>query len=441
MALADDSAWTLCIDRLQGEIAAEELESWIRPLKARREGDRLVLVAPNRMVMQRVLADFRSQIQRAWVATEGSDVEVEVVAAVESAPESAAPADQKVVDPSAANASRLDARYTFDSFIQGKSNAQANAAAQQVAESPGMSYNPLLIYGASGLGKTHLMHAAGNALLKSGPNVRVVYVPSEQWMNQFISAMRHNTTEEFKSMYRSADALLIDDIQFFAGKPTTQEEFFHTFNTLVDGRKQIILTCDRFPKDLDRLDDRLKTRFVSGLTVSVEPPDLETRVAILLSKAEQFGLELNNEVAFFVAQHVRSNVRELEGVLLRLSAGMRLQGEAITVEFARQTLRDMLAHYERKVTIDNIMSTVAKYYGIPHKDLRSPRRSRMLARPRQVAMALARELTEHSLPDIGQHFEKDHTTVLHADRKIKELRETDIRIREDYENLLRQLSY
>lgn len=441
MALADDSAWTLCIDRLQGEIAAEELESWIRPLKARREGDRLVLVAPNRMVMQRVLADFRSQIQRAWVATEGSDVEVEVVAAVESAPESAAPADQKVVDPSAANASRLDARYTFESFIQGKSNAQANAAAQQVAESPGMSYNPLLIYGASGLGKTHLMHAAGNALLKSGPNVRVVYVPSEQWMNQFISAMRHNTTEEFKSMYRSADALLIDDIQFFAGKPTTQEEFFHTFNTLVDGRKQIILTCDRFPKDLDRLDDRLKTRFVSGLTVSVEPPDLETRVAILLSKAEQFGLELNNEVAFFVAQHVRSNVRELEGVLLRLSAGMRLQGEAITVEFARQTLRDMLAHYERKVTIDNIMSTVAKYYGIPHKDLRSPRRSRMLARPRQVAMALARELTEHSLPDIGQHFEKDHTTVLHADRKIKELRETDIRIREDYENLLRQLSY
>lgn len=418
---------------------AEELNSWIRPLQARREGDRLVLIAPNRMVMQRVAADFRSQIQRAWVASDGTDIEVEVVAAAEV---SAAPADPKTsVETAHQGTTRLDARYTFDSFIQGKSNAQANAAAQQVAESPGVAYNPLLIYGASGLGKTHLMHAAGNALLGSGPNVRVVYVPSEQWMNQFISAMRHNTTEEFKATYRSADALLIDDIQFFAGKPTTQEEFFHTFNSLMDGRKQIILTCDRFPKDLDRLDDRLKSRFSSGLTVSVEPPDLETRVAILLSKAEQFGLALNNDVAFFVAQHVRSNVRELEGVLLRLSAGMRLQGEAITVEFARQTLRDMLAHYERKVTIENIMSTVAKYYGIPHKDLRSPRRSRMLARPRQVAMALARELTEHSLPDIGQHFEKDHTTVLHADRKIKELRETDIRIREDYENLLRQLSY
>jgi chromosomal replication initiator protein len=268
-----------------------------------------------------------------------------------------------------------------------------------------------------------------------------VYVTAEQWVNQFIAAVRHNTTSDFKAHYRTTDALLIDDIHFFAGKSATQEEFFHTFNSLMEAHKQIILTSDRFPKDLDRLDDRLKSRFSWGLTVSVEPPDLETRVAILLSKAEQFGLTLSNEVAFFVAQHVRSNVRELEGVLLRLSAGMRLQGEAITVEFARQTLRDMLAHYERKVTIDNIMSTVAKYYNIPLKDLRSPRRSRMLARPRQVAMALARELTEHSYPDIGEAFEKDHTTVLHASRKIEELRQTDLRIREDYENLLRQLSY
>lgn len=444
MALAEDHGWTLCVRRLEAELGKADFETWILPLQARRESDRLVLVAPNRMVMERVRADFRGNIQRAWVACEGDDVEVEVVAAsVVAPPRNNGPsaADDPVDADRQASANRLDPRYTFESFIQGKSNSQARAAAQQVAEFPGVSYNPLLIYGASGLGKTHLMHAAGNALLKRGPNVRVVYVPSEQWMNQFVSALRHNTTEEFKSRYRSADALLIDDIQFFAGKPTTQEEFFHTFNSLMDGRKQIILTCDRFPKDLDRLDDRLKSRFSWGLTVSVEPPDLETRVAILLSKAEQFGLAISSDVAFFVAQHVRSNVRELEGVLLRLSAGLRLQGEAITVEFARQTLRDMLAHYERKVTLDNIMSTVAKYYNLPVKDLRSPRRSRMLARPRQVAMALARELTDHSLPDIGQAFEKDHTTVLHADRKIKELRQTELRIREDYENLLRQLSY
>lgn len=443
MALLDDHGWTQCVQRLEAELGAGDLNTWIRPLQARREGDRLVLVAPNRMVMERVRADFRVQIQRAWLACEGADVEVDVMAAAEvRAPgNGGANGDETVEAERLISSSRIDPRHTFESFIHGKSNSQARAAAQQVAESPGVAYNPLLIYGATGLGKTHLMNAAGNAILNRGDGARVVYMPAEQWMNQFVSALRHNTAEDFKSMYRSADALLIDDIQFFAGKPSTQEEFFHTFNSLMDARKQIILTCDRFPKDLDRLDDRLKSRFSWGLTVSVEPPDLETRVAILLSKAEQFGLSISNEVAFFVAQHVRSNVRELEGVLLRLSAGMRLQGEAITVEFARQTLRDMLAHYERKVTIDNIMSTVAKYYNIPVKDLRSPRRSRMLARPRQVAMALARELTEHSLPDIGEAFEKDHTTVLHADRKVKELRQTDLRIREDYENLLRQLSY
>lgn len=441
MSPADDHGWTQCVRRLEAELGSTELNTWIRPLQARCEGDRLVLIAPNRMVMERVRADFRSQIQRAWLATGGEDIEVDVMAAAETRTNGSGHGEDTSDAERLFTTNRLDPRYTFESFIQGKSNSQARAAAQQVAESPGTAYNPLLIYGASGLGKTHLMHAAGNALLRRGPNVRVVYVPAEQWMSQFVSALRHNTTEDFKALYRSADALLIDDIQFFAGKQVTQEEFFHTFNSLMDGRKQIILTCDRFPKELDRLDDRLKTRFAWGLTVSVEPPDLETRVAILLSKAEQFGLSLSDEVAFFVAQHVRSNVRELEGVLLRLSAGRRLQGEAITVEFVRNTLRDMLAHYERKVTIDNIMSTVAKYYNIPVKDLRSPRRSRMLARPRQVAMALARELTEHSLPDIGEAFEKDHTTVLHADRKIKELRQTDIRIREDYENLLRQLSY
>lgn len=441
MTTVDDHGWAQCVQRLEAELGTSELNTWIRPLQARREGDRLVLVAPNRMVMERVRVDFCARIQRAWLASGGDDIEVDVTAVAESRLNGTGSADDSPDVERLISSNRLDPRYTFESFIQGKSNSQARAAAQQVAESPGVAYNPLLIYGGPGLGKTHLMHAVGHELLRRNQNSRVVYVPSEQWMNQFISAVRHNTSEEFKAVYRSADALLIDDIHFFAGKSATQEEFFHTFNSLMDGRKQIILTCDRFPKDLDRLEDRLKSRFSWGLTVSVEPPDLETRVAILLSKAEQFGLSLSNEVAFFVAQHVRSNVRELEGVLLRLSAGMRLQGEAITVEFARQTLRDMLAHYERKVTIDNIMSTVAKYYNIPVKDLRSPRRSRMLARPRQVAMALARELTEHSYPDIGEAFEKDHTTVLHASRKIEELRQTDLRIREDYENLLRQLSY
>jgi chromosomal replication initiator protein len=437
MSIVEDHGWSQCVRKLGAELGPQDLERWIRPLQARREGDRLVLIAPDRLVMERVRAEYRPHIQRAWLAVEGEDIEVDVMAASESPRANG----HAIEDPAEAERApvnhRLDPRYTFESFIQGKSNSQARAATQQVAESPGVAYNPLLIYGASGLGKTHLMHAAGNCLLKRGSSVRVVYVPSEQWVTQYVSAVRHNTLEEFKNLYRQADALLIDDIQFFAGKPSTQEEFFHTFNSLMDGRKQIILTCDRFPKDLDRLDDRLKTRFAWGLTVSIEPPDLETRVAILQSKADQIGLRISQDVAFFVAQHVRSNVRELEGVLAR----MKLQGEGISVEFARQILRDVLAHYERKVTIDNIMSTVAKYYNIPAKDLRSPRRSRMLARPRQIAMALARELTEHSYPEIGSEFEKDHNTVLHASRKIEELRQTDLRIREDYENLLRQLSY
>lgn len=437
MLITEDRGWSLCVRKLGAELGAADLERWIRPLLVRQDGDRLVLIAPDRLVMERVRAEFRPHIQRAWLAVEGKDVEVDVVSATES-PRVTSAVIEDLLEAERPQANhRLDPRYTFESFIQGKSNSQARAASLQVAESPGIAYNPLLIYGASGLGKTHLMHAAGNAMQQRGNNVRVVYVPSEQWVSQFISAVRHNTQEEFKNLYRQADALLIDDIQFFAGKPGTQEEFFHTFNSLMDGRKQIVLTCDRFPKDLDRLDDRLKTRFAWGLTVSIEPPDLETRVAILLSKADQVGLRLSNEVAFFVAQHVRSNVRELEGVLAR----MKLHGEGISVEFARQILRDVMAHYERKVTIDNIMSTVAKYYNLPVKDLRSQRRSRTLARPRQLAMALARDLTDHSYPEIGEAFEKDHTTVLHASRKIEQLRQTDLRIREDYENLQRQLSY
>ncbi|HUP90698.1 MAG TPA: chromosomal replication initiator protein DnaA, partial [Solimonas sp.] len=301
--------------------------------------------------------------------------------------------------------------------------------------------NPLLIYGDTGLGKTHLMHAVGNSMLKTNPRAKIVYLGAEQWMNQFTVAIRHGRMDEFKQIYRSVDALLIDDIQFFAHKERTQEEFFHTFNALIDSRKQIVLTCDRYPKDVDGIDDRLKSRFTWGLSVAVEPPELETRIAILQSKAEAAKLKLPHDVATFVAQRIRSNVRELEGALSRLSASARIRGETMTVEFARSTLKDMLAHYERMVTVENIKKTVATYYNIRLADLSSPRRTRSLARPRQIAMALAKELTQHSLPEIGEQFGKDHTTVLHACRKVAELREGDIKIREDYENLQRQLGY
>lgn len=441
MSQSETETWNRCVQWLEGELSALEVNTWIRPLVVRRMPDRLSVFAPNRMVMERVRAEFVGAIQRAWLVCDGADLPVEVGTAAEARP-ATPPSPAPSVEPERwTQNGKLDPRYTFDTFIQGKSNSQARAACQHVAESPGVAYNPLLIYGASGLGKTHLMHAIGNALLKRSARARIVYVGAEQWVTQFVSALRHNNTDDFKNFYRSADALLIDDIHFFAGKAVNQEEFFHTFNTLMDGRKQIVLTSDRFPKELDRLDDRLKTRFSWGLTVSVEPPDLETRVAILLSKAEQFGLPLPQEVAWFVAQNIRSNVRELEGALLRLAASVKFQGEAITVEFARLTLRDMLAHYEKLVTIDNIMATVSKYYNIQLKELRSPRRNRSLARPRQIAMSLARELTQHSLPEIGAAFEKDHTTVLHACRTVGKLREEDSRVREDYENLLRQLSF
>lgn len=440
MTMANTDVWSRCIIWLESELSSHDLSTWIRPLQVSRAGQRLVAVAPNRMIMERVRAEFSNVVQRAWLVCDGADLSLDVVTHSEGQNPSASATAGSEPD-RWSGTGRLDPRYTFESYIGGKSNRQARAAAQQVADAPGAAYNPLLIYGATGLGKTHLMHAIGNAVLAGKPDARVVYVGAEQWVNQFVAALRHNTADEFKNFYRSADALLIDDIHFFAGKAVNQEEFFHTFNTLMDGRKQIVLTSDRFPKDLDRLDERLKSRFTWGLTVSIEPPDLETRVAILLSKAEAFGIDVSTDVAFFIAQYVRSNVRELEGALLSLSAATRLQGQEITQEFARQTLRDMLAHYERQVTIENIMSTVSRYYNIPVKELRSPRRSRSLARPRQIAMSLSRELTTHSLPEIGQAFEKDHTTVLHACRTIAKLREADTRVHDDYENLLRQLSF
>lgn len=331
--------------------------------------------------------------------------------------------------------------YTFDSFVEGKSNQLARAAARQVAENPGESYNPLFLYGGVGLGKTHLMHAVGNSLLAKNPDAKVVYLHSERFVADMVKALQLNAINEFKRYYRSVDALLIDDIQFFAGKERSQEEFFHTFNALLEGGQQMILTCDRYPKEIKGLEERLKSRFGWGLTVAVEPPELETRVAILMKKAEQEKIDLPPESAFFIGQRIRSNVRELEGALKRVIASARFLGRSIDVPLIKESLKDLLALQDKQVGMDNIQRTVAEYYKIKVADLHSKRRSRSVARPRQMAMALAKELTNHSLPEIGDAFGgRDHTTVLHACRKIKELRDTDADIREDFQNFLRSLT-
>jgi chromosomal replication initiator protein len=337
--------------------------------------------------------------------------------------------------------SRLNPDFTFASFVEGKSNQLARAAAVQVAENPGRAYNPLFIYGGVGLGKTHLMHAVGNTIRSRNERARVAYVHSERFVGDMVKALQHNTINDFKTAYRSLDALMIDDIQFFAGKDRSQEEFFHTFNALFEGQQQIILTCDRYPKEVEGLEERLKSRFGWGLTVAIEPPELETCVAILMSKAAQTRVDLPEEVAFFIAKRIRSNVRELEGALRRVVANSQFTGRAITMDFAKEALRDLLALQDRLVTIENIQKTVAEYYKIRVADLLSKRRSRSIARPRQVAMALSKELTSHSLPEIGDAFGgRDHTTVLHACRVIKELRESNTRTSEDYSNLLRTLA-
>ncbi|MCX4026852.1 chromosomal replication initiator protein DnaA [Endozoicomonas sp. SM1973] len=337
--------------------------------------------------------------------------------------------------------SSLNVDFTFDSFVEGKSNQLALAAARQVAENPGAAYNPLFLYGGVGLGKTHLMHSVGNFLVKQNNHAKVIYLHSERFVADMVKALQLNAINDFKRYYRSVDALLIDDIQFFAGKERSQEEFFHTFNALLEGGQQMILTCDRYPKEINGLEERLKSRFGWGLTVAVEPPELETRVAILMKKAEQAKIDLPHESAFFIAQRVRSNVRELEGALKRVIAHANFLGRPITIDLIRESLKDLLALQDKQVSIDNIQRMVAEYYKIKMADILSKRRSRSVARPRQVAMALSKELTNHSLPEIGDAFGgRDHTTVLHACRKVKELTETDSEIREDYKNLLRSLT-
>ncbi len=430
----------------------QQLNTWIRPLQAVEDRDCLRLLAPNRFVQDWVERNFLGPIENVVAEIGGDDaprVSLEV-GATEASPRSEnkqagsdstreQPVDQ-APEHKVLRGSRLNRKFTFANFVEGKSNQLATAAARQVSENPGEAYNPLFIYGGVGLGKTHLMHSVGNELLRKR-GVRVVYLHSEGFVADMVKALQHNTINEFKRFYRTVDALLIDDIQFFAGKERSQEEFFHTFNALLEGQKQVILTCDRYPREVDGLEERLKSRFGWGLTVAIEPPELETRVAILMKKAEQAGIVLPDEVAFFMAKRIRSNVRELEGALRRVMANAHFTGQEITLNFAKEALRDLLALQDKLVTIDNIQKTVSEYFKIRVAELLSSRRSRSVARPRQVAMALAKELTTHSLPEIGDAFGgRDHTTVLHACRKVRELRETDSRVEEDYLNLIRTLT-
>jgi chromosomal replication initiator protein len=448
LLLVEATLWNQCLRRLEEELPAQHFNTWIRPLQAVDDGGCLRLLAPNRYVVDWVNQNCAQRILELvdeLVPAPAPEVIVEVgsrrAEAIEPAPARAPDSRHKraVVLPQIGG--RLNPDFTFSNFVEGKSNQLARAAAIQVAENPGRAYNPLFIYGGVGLGKTHLMHAVGNVIRTRNKDARVSYVHSERFVGDMVRALQHNTINEFKTAYRSLDALLIDDIQFFAGKERSQEEFFHTFNALLEGQQQVILTCDRYPKEVTGLEERLKSRFGWGLTVAIEPPELETCVAILMSKASAVSVELPEEVAFFVAKRIRSNVRELEGALRRVIANSQFTGRPITLDFAKEALKDLLALQERLVTIENIQKTVAEYFKIRVADLLSKRRSRSITRPRQVAMALAKELTNHSLPEIGDAFGgRDHTTVLHACRVIKELRTSQPRMNEDYQNLLRTLT-
>lgn len=496
-----ESVWKKCAESLKSELPSQQFNTWIRPLKLDVESGQqhINLVAPNRFVLDWVNDKFLARIQE--LVDQYDDglamvVELSVAnagsagtrfqrrekprASMQSSPMprfSAPPALDAVAgrtddggsssgqssdsDPGAAvrvkspverastvevegglkHRNYLNVSFNFQSFVEGKSNQLGLAAARQVAENPGGAYNPLFIYGGVGLGKTHLMHAVGNALVEQNPRAKVVYLHSERFVADMVKALQLNAISDFKRYYRSVDALLIDDIQFFSGKERSQEEFFHTFNALLEGGQQIILTCDRYPKEINGVEERLKSRFGWGLTVPVEPPELETRVAILMKKAEQSNMLLPNDAAFFIAQRIRSNVRELEGALKRVIANAHFTGREIDVGLVRESLKDLLALQDKQVSVDNIQRVVAEYYKIKVSDILSKRRSRSVARPRQVAMSLAKELTNHSLPEIGDAFGgRDHTTVLHACRKIKELRETDADIREDWKNLQRSLT-
>lgn len=455
--------WDRCLQQLEGELTEQQLNTWIRPLQATEQDSQLVIMAPNQHVLTEVESQFFPRIKELAGLLSGEDgVTIELgigssllTATRRSSQELERPSTETtgafvdVYSPVASEddflastrKANLNPTFSFDNFVEGKSNQLGRAAAMQIGQNPGKAYNPFFICGASGLGKTHLLHSVGNSIIRHNPRARVMYLNSERYVAEMVSALQRNTINDFKRFYRGLDALLIDDIQFFAGKDRTQEEFFHTFNALFEGGRQVILTCDRYPKEVEGLEERLKSRFQWGLTVAVEPPELETRVAILHSKAERSGIELPSEVSFFIAKRIRSNVRELEGALRRVVANAEFTGKPVSLEFAREALRDLIAVQNKMVTVENIQKTVAEYYNIRLSDLSAKTRSRSIARPRQIAMSLSKELTSKSLPEIGQAFGgRDHTTVLHGCRKVAELKEQDPVVQEDYANLLRTLS-
>jgi len=449
-----ESLWNRCLRVLESELPEQQFNTWVRPLQAIYRDGELKLLAPNRYVIEWLSQNSLPRIKeliRAFAAdpapelvldvgTRGGIATPVVVVNAGHEPSVNTAARARRLSPTVLGAP-INSGFTFDSFVEGKSNQLAKAAAIQVAGNPGRAYNPLFIYGGVGLGKTHLMHAVANKLKERNSEARLAYVHSERFVSDMVKSLQHNTINDFKTAYRSLDALMIDDIQFFAGKDRSQEEFFHTFNALLESQQQVILTCDRYPKEVDGLEERLKSRFGWGLTVAIEPPELETCVAILMSKAAAAAVDLPEDVAFFIAKRIRSNVRELEGALRRVVATSEFTGRPITLDLVKEALRDVLALQEKLVTVENIQKTVAEYYKIRIAELLSKRRSRSIARPRQVAMALAKELTNHSLPEIGDAFGgRDHTTVMHACRRVKELRETERRIGEDYLNLLRTLA-
>ena len=490
------SVWNRCLSHLSNELTHEEMNTWVLCLQPLETKEGIRLLAPNRFVHDWVKSHYAERISiiaRQLAEQESYNVLLDIGNGETPAP--AKPVENDYSEGSAArsatdanplnidtsnqrgdghfrtqeNASgsaqgnlsfaqstpvqnrpetrrsepfktALNPLFTFDTYVEGKSNQLGRAAAVQIGQNPGTSYNPLFIYGGVGLGKTHLMQAVGNLMVSQGKK-RVQYLHSERYVREMVKSLQNYTINEFKKHYRSLDALLIDDIQFFANKERTQEEFFHTFNALIEEGQQIILTSDRYPKEINGVEERLKSRFGWGLTVAIEPPELETRVAILNNKAEQSGYPLPEDVSFFIAQRIVSNVRELEGALRRVIANSQFTGKPITIEFAKEALRDLLAVQEKLITIENIQKTVCEFYKVRSSELLSKKRNRSIARPRQVAMHLSKTLTRHSLPEIGEAFGgRDHTTVLPAHRKIKELEQSDSRIEEDLKMLMRLLS-
>jgi chromosomal replication initiator protein len=439
-----DSFWQACLVRFEGELSPQQFRTWIKPLRLTEQGDGLVLLVPNRFVLQWVKDRFLGSICDHATEHFGRPMPIDVALLPVKAARSSAPSLPPQVEraqrlPSQEH-SRLTPLFSFESFVTGKANQLARAAAIQVAERPGSAYNPLFVYGGVGLGKTHLIQAIGNLLSERDPAAKVRYIHAEQYVSDVVRAYQHKAFDDFKRYYHSLDLLLIDDIQFFGGKSRTQEEFFYAFNALIESHKQVIITCDTYPKEITGMEDRLISRFGWGLTVAVEPPELEMRVAILIKKAEVEGIRLDETVAFFIAKHIQSNVRELEGALKRVLAYSRFSAQALSVDLSREALKDLLAVQSRQISIENIQKTVADYYKMKVAEMYSKKRSRTVARPRQMAMALAKELTQMSLPDIGDAFGgRDHTTVLHACRKIADLRATNTEITRDFGALLQIL--